>query len=69
MALYCRSCGMSSFRISHFRFRASDLSHSLFLQMPVRCTNCEERTYTSLQHFLQLRRERLERHKQRHMSK
>jgi hypothetical protein len=69
MPIYCRSCGLSNFRISHFRFWTSDIAHSLILQMPVRCTNCEQRTYTSLSHFLQLRRERLERHRQRHLRK
>jgi hypothetical protein len=69
MALYCRSCGLANFRISHFRFWTSDLSHLLVLQMPVRCTNCEQRTYTSLSHFLKLRAERIERHRLRHQRK
>ncbi len=62
MAAYCRTCGLSDFRSSRFRFQMRDLSRLLFLRLPVRCVNCDERAYTSLRHFLKLRRERKARH-------
>jgi hypothetical protein len=60
MAFYCRSCGLSNFRAAHFRFRLSDLARLLIFRLPVRCLTCEERAYTSLTHFLKLRKERPE---------
>jgi len=55
MTLYCRFCGLEKFRPSLFRFRSSDLARLLILRLPVRCLNCEVRTYASLSHFLKLR--------------
>jgi hypothetical protein len=55
MALYCRFCGLEKFRPSHFRFRPSDLGQLLILRLPVRCLNCEERTFASLYQFLKAR--------------
>jgi hypothetical protein len=57
MALYCRFCGLEKFRTSRFRFRPSDLGRLLLLKLPVRCLNCDQRTYTSIQRFLKLRRQ------------
>ena len=65
MALYCRTCGMSIFRISHFRFRSSDLSRLLLLRLPVRCMNCDERRFASLRQFLKVRDERSLRRRER----
>jgi hypothetical protein len=63
MAIYCRNCGLSSFRISHFRFRAPDLSQLFLLRFPVRCRICHERTFVSLPQYLKLRREHKTRHR------
>jgi hypothetical protein len=57
MALYCRFCGLEKFRPSHFRFRPADLGRLFLLRLPVRCLNCEERTYAVLHEFLKLRSE------------
>jgi hypothetical protein len=57
MVLYCRFCGLEKFRPSHFRFRPSDIARLLILRLPVRCLNCEERTYAPLNQFLKLRNE------------
>lgn len=65
MALYCRTCGISNFRISHFRFRSKDLLRLLLLRLPVRCLNCEERAFASLSQFLKVRDERKERRRVR----
>lgn len=61
MATYCRTCGLSNFRTS--RLRASDLSRLLLLRLPVRCLNCDERAFTSLNQFLKVRRARKARHR------
>jgi hypothetical protein len=66
MTIYCRSCGLSNFRTSRFRFRPSDLSQLLLLRLPVRCLTCDERTYTSLSQFLKVKKARRERHRQKH---
>ena len=55
MVLYCRFCGLETFRPSLFRFRPSDLARLLVLQFPVRCMTCEQRTFASLNQFLKLR--------------
>jgi hypothetical protein len=55
MAVYCRFCGLEKFRPSLVRFRSTDLFRLLLLQHPVRCLNCEERTYLPLHRFLKLR--------------
>ncbi len=64
MALYCRFCGLEKFRPSLFRFRSSDLAQLLVLRFPVRCLNCEERTFTTLLRYLKLRNEHNIRHRQ-----
>jgi len=64
MALYCRFCGLEKFRPSLFRFRPSDLARLLILRLPVRCLNCEERTFASLNQFLKLRNEYKMRHRE-----
>ncbi len=69
MAIYCRICGFSSFRTSRFRFHPSDLSQLLFLRLPVRCTNCDERAFTSLKQFLEVRRSRKALHHEHHNTK
>jgi hypothetical protein len=61
MKMYCRFCGFSYFCTSHFRFRARELPQLLMLRFPVRCINCNERVFTSLKNFLQVRGEREER--------
>jgi hypothetical protein len=58
MAIYCRVCGFSSFRTSRFHFQISDLLHLLLLCLPVRCSNCDERAFTSIKQFLDVRRSR-----------
>lgn len=65
MTIYCRSCGVSNFRTSRFRFRPSDLSRLLLLRLPVRCLTCDERTYASLPQFLKVKKARRERHRQK----
>ena len=42
----CPFCNSSKVRRS--RVRASDLLHVLFLRVPVRCRNCQERGYVQL---------------------
>lgn len=58
MTIYCRSCGLSNFHASHFRFRAGDVSQLLLFRFPIRCLTCHRRAYTSLLKFLELRRAR-----------
>lgn len=67
MALSCRVCGFSNFRIS--RFRMPDLTHLLLLRLPARCRNCDERTFVSLRHYLVLLRARKERHREHPVTK
>ena len=64
MAIYCCVCGFLKFRTSRFRFRSSDLSKLLLMRLPVRCLNCDERTFTSVSQFLRLRRMRKARHRE-----
>jgi len=61
MALSCRVCGFSNFRIS--RFRTQDLTQLILLRLPARCRNCDERTFIPLRHYLVLLRARKERHR------
>jgi hypothetical protein len=58
MSHFCRSCGLSNFRTS--RFRLPDLSKMILLHLPVRCLNCDERSYAFLPQFLKVRTERRE---------
>jgi hypothetical protein len=58
MELHCHFCGLSKFRTSHFRFHPADLSRLLLLRLPVRCLNCDERTFTSIRQYLEVRRVR-----------
>jgi hypothetical protein len=44
--MICRSCNSTNFRCSHFRL--IDLQRLFFLQLPVRCRNCNERDYVGL---------------------
>jgi hypothetical protein len=69
MAVFCRICGFSSFRTSRFRFQNSDLARLLLLRLPVRCLNCDERSFTSLVHFLSVRRARKAFHKEQASTK
>jgi hypothetical protein len=55
MALHCRFCGLEAFRPSLFRFQALDIGQLLLLRLPVRCLNCDVRTFSSLIGFLKLR--------------
>jgi hypothetical protein len=64
MAITCRLCGFTNFRISRFRLQKSDLVQMLLLRLLVRCLNCDERTFTSLKTFFAVRRERRERHRE-----
>jgi hypothetical protein len=43
MLAQCRKCSSTGVRAS--RFRAIDVLWLLFLQLPVRCRDCGERTY------------------------
>lgn len=51
----CHFCGSSRLRYS--RFKASDLFYSLLLRLPVRCRNCQARSYLWIAHALQIWRE------------
>jgi hypothetical protein len=64
MALYCCFCGLSKFRTSRFRFQVLDLSRVLLLRLPVRCLNCDERSYAPLWQILKLRSARRARHRE-----
>jgi hypothetical protein len=44
--MFCPDCYSSEFRIS--RFRAEDILHLVTLRYPLRCTNCNMRTYATL---------------------
>jgi len=63
MSQYCRLCGFSSFRNSHFQFKMPDLAHLLLLHLPVRCLNCHERDFASITQYLKVRRARRARHR------
>lgn len=59
MELHCHFCGLSKFRTSHFRFHPADLSRLLLLlRLPVRCLNCDERTFIPIRRYLEVRRVR-----------
>jgi hypothetical protein len=64
MTIHCRVCGFSKFRTSRFRLKIPDLTHLLLLRLPVRCLNCDERSFTSLKKYLGVRHERKERHRE-----
>lgn len=64
MALHCRICGFSKFRTSRFRIRLHYFVQLLFLRLPVRCLNCDERAFTFLNQYLEVRRERKEHHRE-----
>jgi hypothetical protein len=51
----CPHCDSSKMRTSRFRF--GDVSRFLLLRMPVRCRNCQERSYTSISKAMHLRRD------------
>jgi hypothetical protein len=53
--MICPFCDSSKLRTSRFRF--DDLFHLLLLRMPVRCRDCQERSYTGIAKVMQLRRE------------
>ena len=57
--MVCLTCGGSEFRLSRFRFK--DLERLAVLQYPVRCRECQERTYGSLLLALYLRQARRQR--------
>jgi hypothetical protein len=69
MTPFCRLCGFSNFRTSRFRFQKSDLGHLLLLRLPLRCINCDERSFTSLAQFLSVRRARKALHKEQSSAK
>jgi hypothetical protein len=48
-------CDSSALRNS--RFWAADVVQLLLIRMPVRCRNCLERSYVSIPHALQIKRE------------
>jgi len=50
----CHFCGSS--RLRYTRFRASDLTHLLLIRLPVRCRNCQTRSYVWIWQALQVRR-------------
>ena len=64
MTIDCCVCGFLKFRTSRFRFRSSDLSQLLLMLLPVRCLNCDERTFASVSQFLSLRRAHTARHRE-----
>jgi hypothetical protein len=61
MAFHCGLCGFSDFRTSRFRYKIRNLANFLLLRFPVRCLNCDERTFTSLKNYLAVRRAQKER--------
>jgi hypothetical protein len=52
--LRCYFCGSFDFRRS--RLRRRDLSHLLFLELPVRCRICSNRRYAGVVKALQVRK-------------
>ena len=48
----CDACGASRFRLS--RFRLSDFRDYLLFVYPVRCLECQERSYASVSWALQV---------------
>jgi hypothetical protein len=46
MSPTCPACGQAGFRTSHLRL--SDFFHLLKLQVPVRCSTCNQRTFVPL---------------------
>ena len=51
----CPLCDSSKMRTSRFRF--DDVFQLLVFRMPVRCRNCQERSYTSISQTMHLRRD------------
>jgi hypothetical protein len=51
----CPFCDSAALRSS--RFQAVDVLQLLLLRMPVRCRNCQERSYVSVARALKMKRE------------
>lgn len=49
---YCDSA-----RLRNSQFRAADFVHVLLLRLPVRCRECQERSYVSIARSRQIQRE------------
>ncbi len=60
--MICPYCQSDSLRKS--KFRAGDFFQMLLLRLPVRCRNCQERSYVSISMSRQLQRESIIRHAQ-----
>jgi hypothetical protein len=63
MEKICDACGSRRFRIS--RFRLADVFWLFLFQYPVRCVECEQRSYGSLPWVVELRRKRARRARSR----
>jgi hypothetical protein len=48
----CQFC--NSPRLRYTRFRAKDALHALLLRLPVRCRNCQSRSYVWIGHALEI---------------
>jgi hypothetical protein len=51
-----------SVELRNSRFRVVDFFHLLLLRLPVRCRNCQERSYVSIADSREIRRESMVRH-------
>jgi hypothetical protein len=59
----CDGCGSRRFRIS--RFRLADVPWLFLFRYPVRCVECEQRSYGSARWVLELRRKKANRARSR----
>lgn len=64
MPVLCSVCGVSDFRVS--RLREEDIGRLLFLQYPVRCRRCNERSYVHIWHVFKIQRNMRMRHRRTH---
>jgi hypothetical protein len=55
LTLNCPFCDSATLRSS--RFQAVDFLQLFLLRMPVRCRNCQERSYVSVAQALKIKRE------------
>jgi C4-type Zn-finger protein len=53
--LKCPSCGTARYRTSHFRL--SDIPYLLVMQLPVRCSSCQERSHVGYRNARRIRKE------------
>ena len=63
MPKYCSGCGATRFHLS--RFRTTDVPRLIFLQYPVRCYQCEQRSYAFVGWVMNMVRKKLLTHRAR----